>query len=623
MARSRRPSRAVLALATCTILPALAAQQPDAIPVAKGVARAALADLPVRIEPNLGQWHSPELYRLRAGGLDVFLERDGWSFWLREPDPVAGGRRPSRAGGPDTVRGRRAVALRMGFVGGGAARVSPERPLPGVTNHLVGDQKGHRANVPGYAAVLYEEMYPGVDLRVREGGGHMEYDLLLAPGAALDQVRVQVTGAQALRIDSNGALVLETALGDVVQPAPATWMAAATADGQREPVACEFVLLGRDTFGFAAPDRDPTRALVVDPPLQYASYVGGSGYDEPWHVTVAADGDILCCGYTESANFPVTPGAVQTTYGTNADGWIVRIDPGQPGQFEFATYVGGVNWDTVYAVHELASGVLAFAGGTQSPSLPVTANAYQSQLSGPTDAIVGLLDAGGTTLNALTYFGGSGTEWARGVAFDLALQQLVIAGSTFSVDLPTQNAYQPNNAGGTNFRDGFVTTFDLAPGDLSTIGMSTYLGGSGDDWLAIASGETLGIVTVYGGTESADFPTSATAFQPTFTGGGANWWSQAIGIAQLDLLNNGLAYGTYVDAGGDEVVGEVHASLGGRDLFVVGTTTSINLPTTPGAYQSSFQGGSNNQGFVAGDAFAMRIDTTMAGAAGPAAISGC
>lgn len=454
--------------------------------------------------------------------MQMFLEQRGWSFWLQEarPDSLPAGAAPSRAPWcAEAVPAPRAVAVRMEFVGTGAPKLIAERLLPGVTNYFVGGQAERRTDVPGYGSVLYESVYPGIDVRVREAGGHCEYDLMLAPGADLAQVRVRVTGNESMSIDASGALVLRTAVGEVHQPQPTTWVAAA--DGSKRPIACTYVLHGTECFGFAAPARDATLPLVVDPPILYSTYFGGSAEDVPWQIIEDANGRILVCGSTTSLNFPTTLG-LQPNSGGLRDGFLFCLDPTQPpaSQRVFSTYFGGSNNETVLGITSVGGGLVAFAGRTYSTNLPVTANAFQPVHAGGVDGFLGLLDATGSTLLALTYFGGPSNDEATSVNIG-PNGDLLVACNTQSTTLPTTaSAYAPAHHGGANGWDGFVARFDLF---LTTQLYGSYFGGSGDEWLWCWDVDTAGVMTLFGGTDSLDVPMTPGAFNTTNQGGGTAW----------------------------------------------------------------------------------------------------
>ncbi|MFQ5507499.1 MAG: hypothetical protein ACE5F1_22270, partial [Planctomycetota bacterium] len=228
--------------------------------------------------PNLGQWDHPVRFVHRSGPMTLFLEGRGWVIDLVE-HPVEQRAKPHEPGssaahrampgegpgdGPDdgTVEQKiNGVALRMTFEGDAhVPEIVGEEKLPGHHNYLLGnDESRWRSGVPLYGSVRYENLYPGIDLRLRQANGVPEYDLLLQPGSDLSRVAVHVEGEQNLSIASDSSLVIETALGPVTQSVPKTWQV--DANGRRCELACSFTLLGADRFGFAAPGWDGDTSL--------------------------------------------------------------------------------------------------------------------------------------------------------------------------------------------------------------------------------------------------------------------------------------------------------------------------------------------------------------------------
>src|SRR5262249_58620992 len=129
----------------------------------------------------------------------------------------------------------------------------------------------------GYASVLYRGLQAGVDLRMREGDGRLEYDLILAPGASLDRVVVRCEGTEGIEVEPDGSLAMKTALGPIRQSRPVTCQVLAR--GDRIPIEGGFRAMGPDRFGFEATGRDPSAALVIDPGLLYSPLLGELGWD--------------------------------------------------------------------------------------------------------------------------------------------------------------------------------------------------------------------------------------------------------------------------------------------------------------------------------------------------------
>src|SRR5438477_2498195 len=180
------------------------------------------------------------------------------------------------------------------------------------------------------------------------------------------------------------------------------------------------------------------------------------------------------------------------------------------------------------------------------------------------------------TLVYATYLGSSGWDYGSGIAVDAA-GSAYVTGSTSSADFPTANALQAAKAG---FQNAFVTKLNPTG---SALVYSTYLGGSrGDEGFGIAV-DAAGSAYVTGGTGSADFPTTAGAFQTTYGGGDAF-------VTKLNATGTALVYSTYLGGSrGDGGFGIAVDAAG--SAYVTGSTNSTDFPTTPGAIQTTYSGG--------------------------------
>lgn len=127
--------------------------------------------------------------------------------------------------------------------------------------------------------------------------------------------------------------------------------------------------------------------------LNWATYLGGSGDDHAWGVSVA-DGAIVTVGETTSANFPVTEDALSSTLNGPTDAFLLRLTVnGQ--EAIYGTYLGGSSTDRAYAV--AAGGVsmdTAVTGITLSSDFPTTPLAYDTEYNGSGDVFVTKLSLG-------------------------------------------------------------------------------------------------------------------------------------------------------------------------------------------------------------------------------------
>jgi len=260
----------------------------------------------------------------------------------------------------------------------------------------------------------------------------------------------------------------------------------------------------------------------------WATYYGGSSYDEGFGIVTDGSGNVLITGRTRSTNFPVTAGAFQMSkagVSSGYDAFVVKLDTA--GDMLWATYYGGSGNEEGYGIATDGSGNVLITGWTYSTDFPVTAGAFQTSNAGVfwNDAFVVKLDPAGDTLWA-TYLGGSSYDEGYGIAVDDS-DNIFVGGDTYSTDFPaTPCAFQTvkNGPAGTPYEDNCMVKFD--PNGNLVCG--TYLGGSEHD--EMWPGENIavygGIVYMTGWTPG-NYPVTSGAFQ-TSHGGGHDVW-----IAQL------------------------------------------------------------------------------------------
>lgn len=188
--------------------------------------------------------------------------------------------------------------------------------------------------------------------------------------------------------------------------------------------------------------------LVLDPKgaLKLGTFLGGSG-DEGSHVRVAVDGarNVYLAGSTRSADFPVR-NATQPNFGGDQDGWVAKFSP--TGQLLTSTFLGGSGTDVLTDIAYNNSGSVRVTGFTYSSDFPV-ANAAQATLRSAPDAVVASLDLSAPAVEWSTYLGGADLDAAYGVAADGA-GGTVVAGRTRSDDFPTLQALQRTRAGASD-----------------------------------------------------------------------------------------------------------------------------------------------------------------------------
>lgn len=310
----------------------------------------------------------------------------------------------------------------------------------------------------------------------------------------------------------------------------------------------------------------------------YATYLGGSDFDEAYHMAMA-DGLIYLAGVSGSANFPTTTDAYQRT-NRNGDGFVAVLDPARSGAASliYSTLYGGTNSDEVDAV-AIAGGSIYLAGGTLSTNLPLKNPIYATAPSAPTyyDAFAARLDrtrTGSDQLLFATYLGGARGEMAGGITVNTT-GTIYVTGVTLSSNFP--RTIGPAHGGDW---DGFLTVLNPVP--PTALVWSRFVGGSGRDALRDVLLAPNDAAWVVGGTGSSNLPT-VNPLQDTFRGGAPQapyTWLGSAGDALVAAFNNdgAMAFGTYLGGTGFDAAMGIARGVDGR-FYVAGGTYSTDLST--------------------------------------------
>ncbi|MDE2484358.1 MAG: SBBP repeat-containing protein [candidate division NC10 bacterium] len=608
--------------------------------------------LPMYFEANHGQTDPQVKFLARGHGYTIFLTDTKAVLVLRQPDrkpsavhqQLSLGQRQSPRPGP--------TILQVELVGAASQRqVAGIEKLPGRVHYLRGnDPTMWRADIPTYAKVHNQSVYPGIDL-VYYGNQHqLEYDFLVAPGADPHAITLRFEGAQRLNVGAQGELILHTAGGPIRFQKPFLYQ---EVEGARRAISGGYVIKGGHQVGFQVGAYDPGRPLVIDPVVVYSTLLGGNGDEIGFAIAVDAEGHAYVTGRTESSNFPTSKGAFHSKHAGAADVFVTKLAP-NGASLVYSTFLGGSGDDWGHGIAVDDEGHAYVTGETRSANFPITRQAFSRKHNGDRDAFVTKLAPNGASLVYSTFLGGSGDDWGHGIAIDTE-GHAYVTGGTSSTNFPTtpgafstsfngdRDAFvtklAPNGArliystflGGVRYdwgygiavdseshayvtgetlslnfpttpgafdtkpysdRDVFVTK--LAPNGASLI-YSTFLGGSRSDWGHAIAVDAEGHAYVTGGTLSSDFPTTPGARDTSYKGHGD------VFVTKLAPNGASLIYSTFL--GGSEYdVGFGIAVDDEGHAYVTGRTKSLNFPTTPGAVDTSYNGW--------GDAFVVKLAPT-------------
>jgi hypothetical protein len=542
-----------------------------------------LTSMPLAFTENQGQWPDSILFRTNAGGAAMWFAKDGvyYEFTRRiqnndvETTGVSTYKRatgaPQLAVGsdllghlPDSIE---TMMIKANLVGSNPrATVRGEVPMEYKCNYFLGnDPTRWRTEVPNYSAIVYKEIYPGIDLKYYGDGRRGEYDFRVSAGTDYSQIRIRYEGAVSLSTANDGSLVVKTDWGEIKELAPVVYQ---EDNGNRRALEAEYAIEDDNSFHFRLGEGyNPALPVVIDPVLVYSTYLGGSADDWGMAITVDAAGEAYVTGRTASTDFP-TLNPYQTDNG-NWDVFVTKLNS-SGSTLIYSTYLGGSNSEESWDIVLDDAGAAYVTGYTQSADFP-TVNPYQTDQGGY-DAFVVKLGNNGSSLVYSSYLGGSAADYGEDIAVDAA-GAMYVAGRTASTNFPTLNPYQTDQ-GGT---DAFVTKLNSSG---SSLVYSTYLGGSSTDesWDMVI--DAAGAVYVMGTTESSDFPT-LNPFQ-------TNQGGVDVFITKLNNSGSSLVYSTYLGGNSDDYGKSIAVDAAGA-AYVTGGTDSPNFPTL-NAYQTD-QGG--------------------------------
>ena len=348
--------------------------------------------------------------------------------------------------------------------------------------------------------------------------------------------------------------------------------------------------------------------------LAFSTFLSGSGRANGARaVAVDAEGNIYVSGGTSSPDFPTTPGAYSRTFdssGTSAgnsgpfDAYVTKLSG--DGKMIWSTLVGGPNHDRTYSIRVDRQGCVTIAGRA-GEGFPTTPGVVQEKFAGdnrpavgygPQDGFLTKISADGSKLLWSTYFGAADNSIIRDMVIDEQGNAYVsMIGVTADSPYITRGAFQTARSGK---EDGLVAKISA---DGRRVVWASYLGGSGTDTASSIRLDGKGRVIVSGATNSKDFPVTDGACQPALRGPGDAF------VATFTPDGSRLDCATYL--GGSD--GDGGAGKHGLDVdadgnvYVVGFTSSPDLPVTAGSFQTKYAGGLTGTWEQTGDRFLAKV----------------
>jgi|GEM_PF-1620554 len=412
--------------------------------------------------------------------------------------------------------------------------------------------------VPAWRRIEYRNLYPGVDFSCALKDGGLKYAFTLQPGTDPSVIRMQYIGAHPRRDEGRG-IMLRHAAGEISDDAPFVYQQ--TGDGAQQARDAWWTL-EHGILGFHVATWDRDRPLIIDPFLQWSTFLGGTLSDYARDVALGEDGSMYLCGYTAGADFPVTPGAMQSASRGNFEVFISAFS--RERKLLWSTYYGGSGSEENPQIAISGDGELFVAGSTSSTDLPVSVDAMQPRSGGRYDVFLLALDKTGARRWA-TYFGGSYTDECGDITVAKS-GSICIAGGTYSTNFPvTPDALQTSNAG----------DYDMFAARFSSDGTrqwASYIGGWSMDYASGIAVDDGGDLYLAGRTESTNLPGVDQGRQSSYGGGSFDAFVLRISAKQRSIL-----WATYL--GGEKEDGAERIAIGADGAVIVtGYTASERFP---------------------------------------------
>jgi gliding motility-associated-like protein len=482
---------------------------------------------------NKGQWDSRVKFRGEMPNGAFYLQSNGYKVVLhnKEDFDVVNNHLHGEEKSDKNLRtnGKKDFTLRshayeVNFLNANPnAEIVPEKIQEGYSNYFIGnDPSKWITQARTYTAITYKNIYPNVDVRYYTDNGRLKYDIIAHPGADVNKIALKFDGADKIEMNK-GNLIVKTTVDDVREMKPYSYQ---LNNYRKKEIGSNFEVKG-NIVRFKLTDYDKTSTLVIDPVLIFSTFSGSKA--DNWGFTATYDGlgNFYGGGIVFGEGFPVSNGAFQTIFQGGSDKGhdigIIKLSADGSKRL-YATYIGGNGNEQPHSLIVDAQGNLIMAGRSSSTNFPTTLSTYGP--GGGTDIVLVKLNANGTGLIASRKFGGTAEDGInienkltgktestnRNYGDDARSEVLLdpsgdiyLASCTQSTNFQTTaGAPQTSNKGGTKMQDGVLIK---TSSDLSTVKLSTYLGGDGNDaCFVLALNPVNSNIYVAGATASTNFP---------------------------------------------------------------------------------------------------------------------
>ena len=404
----------------------------------------------------------------------------------------------------------------------------------------------------GYQEILYENIYDGIDLKFYLYENTLKYDFIVHPKGNYENIKMKYIGADNI-INQSSKLIIENPLGILEESIPEIYQ---ETKSEKSIVEGNYHVR-KNEISFELREFNRNQDLIIDP---WSTFIGGVDIEEAYSVFIDGQKNTYTTGYTGSANFPTTVGALEIVKEGQYDAFLTKLDT--TGNLIWSTFYGGVGDEFGYQVVVDSDDNPYLIGYTNGNDILVsTSGVFQTNSGGSYDSFILKLDSAGNFVWA-TYFGGTGGEFTISADIDNS-DNILVGGFTSSTDMPTLNPFQGTMGGAL---DAFIAKFDTT-GNLI---WSTYCGGSNSEDAHVLKTDNQNNVIISGETFSSDFPVSSGAFQSGNNG------NLDVFLTKYDSTGNRV-FSTYFGGLNAEDANGLTTDIN-DNIYLVGYTASNDFP---------------------------------------------
>ena len=498
---------------------------------------------------NKNQWVKEALFGADVDGGMLFIEKNRLTFNLVLADDVKHSHAHNKYTGTKNSDIIHYHAYQIEFMNCKDAKIKGIDQAPDYCNYFIGKDKNKWAShAHKYSIVDYKGLYDKINLQIYSSKTYLKYDFIVEPQGDINNIKLNYKGADGIKI-SNDNLVIKTSVNDIVEMKPYAYQ---IIDGQVKDINCAYQLDGT-IVSFKVDDYDKNVPLVIDPTVIFATYTGSTTDNWGFSATYDLVGDVYSGGIVNESGYPASIGAYQTTNLGLWDVAIIKYDSLGLNR-KFATYLGGTECEMPHSLIVNRSNQLLIFGTTGSPDFPVTPNAYDT-----------------------TFNGGPSVTYDQVLVYPFGSDIFVSKLSTDGDQLLASTFIGGTDNDGLNFRDYYA--YVMMDGNDSLY--ANYADGARGEIIT----DNLNNVYIGSCTFSTDFPVSTNAFQQT------NHGKQEGVVFKLDDNLSNLLWSSYLGGSGDDAIYSIDNDAN-NDVYVTGGTNSSDYHCTPGAFKTTFQGGS-------------------------------